>query len=84
MVSFRWGKSARDELADLWLAAPSPQRKRITEAAYLIEQALRRDPEIGESREGDVRIFFQAPLGVLYSVDETARRVTVIQVWQYQ
>jgi len=75
----RWRRSARDQLATLWIQADD--RNAITDAANRIDRLLERDPlSCGESRAGDRRILIEAPLVVVYRVDEPARRVTVLSV----
>ena len=44
MFTVRWPRSARNELAALWIAADSVLRQAITTAAHRIDQGLRQDP----------------------------------------
>jgi hypothetical protein len=39
--------------------------------------------EAGESREPGLRIVFERPLAIKIWVNEQARRVLVVQVWEY-
>ena len=46
-----------------------------------MDAALRVDPRgVGESREGDIRIWYGDAIGIWYEVDDTNRRVTVLDV----
>ena len=76
-----WKTAARDELAEAWLASPSPIRKAITVACHSLENQLRSNPfEVGESRDGNERIAFERPLVVLFDIDELRRLVRVLNV----
>lgn len=75
-----WRVVADDALAQIWI--DSDDRAEVTTAAHMIDQALVRDPaEKGESREDDVRILFERPLGVMFSVDDNEHKVFVESVW---
>ena len=53
----------------------------LTAAANQIDYLLSRDPlGQGESRDGNDRIMFEGPLGVVYQVDPAAQQVTVVSV----
>ena len=76
-----WVAEAVDELADLWLVAAD--RDRVTAAAGTIDRNLRQDPQTqGESRDGNVRILFEHPLGVDFEIIEDDRIVFVLSVWR--
>lgn len=82
MYVVRWLRSARDDLAHLWLQAGSGERAAITRAAHEIERALRRDPgQAGESRASGRRILFSAPLVILFRID--GQTVSVLEVDRY-
>jgi hypothetical protein len=84
MFTIRWRRSARDELTTLWIGADSALRKAITVATHQIEQELSKNPETkGESRPNDRRIFFHAPLGVLFKVNVDKATVVILHVWVY-
>lgn len=51
MYALEWVQSARDELATIWMAASSSDRKRITRASYLLEETLKNDLRIRENQE---------------------------------
>jgi hypothetical protein len=85
MFTVRWKRSALNELADLWVKADSAVRQSITAASQGIDQQLKDDPENqGESRSGDLRIFFLAPLGITYEVDNQTSTVYVLHVWLFR
>lgn len=81
----RWKREARDELTSIWLEANSEDRKRITQSCHFIESNLAYAPnDFGESRDGDRRVGFDPPLGVLYQVVESGQRVRVVSVWRIE
>lgn len=77
-----WKSSAQEELARLWLDSSQPDVVKL--AADEIDMLLISDPlGAGESRSGNRRILFVAPLGEVYRVFEADRRVKVLRVWRY-
>jgi hypothetical protein len=77
-----WRPVAEQRLAEIWTLASD--RNAITQAAHAIDEALRTDPEnVGEARADDVRILFEAPLGVLFTVSPDDRVVYVLSVWRW-
>ena len=77
-----WVPTALNRLAILWTNAPD--RAAITAAADAIDARLQRDPYTrSESRTDFLRVTFEAPLGVLFEVNEADHRVTVLRVWQF-
>jgi hypothetical protein len=75
-----WLPQAEIALADAWLQAVDPGA--VTKAQAEIDRLLARDP-IGKGQhlhEG-LHQLIVSPLTVFYSVDVTARRVEVSQVW---
>lgn len=77
-----WSRNSEAKLTRLWTIALN--RAAITTAANLIDEQLTKDPlNVGESREGSRRILHEAPLGVIYSVNETDRTVLVLDVWSF-
>ena len=82
MYTVEWLESALDELTRIWTGADSSTRKLITQAAATIDQRLRDDPfGQSESREGDVRILFAAPLGINFRPEADGQTMTVAHVW---
>jgi hypothetical protein len=79
--SVDWLPDADDALTNLWLAAPD--RNAVTAAANQIERDLARNPHgVGESREGDTRIYIVPPLAVLSDADDARHEVLVWSVWR--
>ena len=75
-----WMPSALADLAEIW--TNSNRRHAVTSASTRIDQQLANAPmDVGESREGSIRVFIQFPLGVLYEVDEASRLVVIRAVW---
>jgi hypothetical protein len=73
---------ALDELATIWMQADSTLRTAITAAAHTVEQQLTADPyQASESREGEERVTFVAPLGFEIEIDLQKRIVWVGHVW---
>jgi hypothetical protein len=71
--------SARDELAELWLAAEDPHA--VTHSSNGIERELRDDPDLkGETVEGSLRKIVAAPLVYYYVVSPDDRLATVWSV----
>lgn len=84
MFGVEWRPSVQLVLIELWGLADPPLQARISAAVNMLEQRLSRDPlNEGESRDGDIRMTFESPLGISFVVDTDAKTVTVIKVWQY-
>jgi hypothetical protein len=80
-----WKETAQSELAAHWLKADSALRRAITAAAHRIDQELKRSPDaVGESREGQDRVCFEYPLGIIFDVDKANALVRVLRVWCYR
>ena len=63
----------------------APDRRGVSQAADKLDQRLGRDAQFaGESRHAGRRILHEAPLGVIFSVNEQDRVVLVLDVWLYQ
>lgn len=76
-----WKPKAEQELTRIWLA--SRFRSQIVETASRIDEELRREPlTVGESREDPYRVTFDPPLAIRFLVDEAARLVVVVNLWQ--
>lgn len=77
-----WSETAEQQLAQAWLNAEL--RPLLSKATTAIDARLGRDaPHVGESREGNRRIEFDQPFGVIFECDETARTVKVLFFWSY-
>lgn len=84
MLRVVWSERAVDDLAEAWASADSSQRQALTRASHIVDQILRDDPfGSSESREGDARVMFEAPLGLSFKVDQDTGRVLVGHVWYY-
>lgn len=76
-----WIPSAKRDLANLWLGAPD--RQAVATAADSMDMVLKQDPlNHGESRIGNLRVLFHAPLAIAYEVSAADLRVTVLAVWR--
>jgi plasmid stabilization system protein ParE len=74
-----WHPSAESELADIWMRATD--RSRVAQAANSIDQLLSSDPlSQGEDFYGD-RLIVVLPLAVTYTIEESDRKVQILQVW---
>ena len=74
-----WMPPALNQLAAVWMDAAD--RSAVTAASHRIDARLADDPvNEGESRPGNQRITFEAPLRVLFRVFEAERKVEVIAV----
>ncbi len=78
-----WAGEAEQRLAALWNKATN--RQAITTAADAIDKQLNLDLEtVGESRPDGTRILLVPPLGILFTVTELDRIVSVLTVWLYK
>lgn len=78
-----WSPDGENELAAVWMK--SFNREAVSRASNTIDRRLMVDADdVGESRGGSVRIEFESPLGVLFSVDLDNRSVSVFHVWEYE
>ncbi len=83
MFRVEWFEGTLDDLTSLWVNADAQLRQAITTATHEIDQELAQDPfRKTESREGDERIYFHYPLGVIIEVDAQRRIVWVTEVWR--
>jgi hypothetical protein len=63
------------------MQADSPLREAITQACHAIEQRLSTDPHHeGESRSGERRVTFEAPIIVVFRIEADDRTVTVLRI----
>ncbi len=77
-----WTPTAEQELAAIWMDAPD--RGAVTSAASSIDALLAENADRqGESRHGNVRIMFAAPLGIEFDLLEEDRMVYVLAVWPF-
>lgn len=77
-----WSQEAISDLGRVWLNADQQQRTAITVATHRIDRALQINPESeGESRPEGRRIYFETPLGILFTINARRQTVTVTQAW---
>ena len=68
---------AEAELAEAYLTAADPGA--VTSASWIIERILRESPEaFGESRDGELRVGFEPPLAVWYSISQSNYLVMIV------
>lgn len=78
-----WARSAEDHLADLW--ANAEDRESIRRACDELDAVLAQRPTfLGESRSGNTRIAFVAPVGMEYEISDEDRTVLVLAVWKFR
>jgi hypothetical protein len=76
-----WVPAALNELASLWNDAED--RSEVGNASDEIDRQLASTPGlVGESRGGNSRVLFAAPLAIDYDVVEDDCMVTVLAVWR--
>ena len=85
MFRVEWLREAVDELAEICINADSRSRQAITEETSNLDRKLQNDPfREGESREGEVRVLFTHPLGVLFEVDAERKIVWILHIWAFR
>jgi hypothetical protein len=74
-----WARSARDQLAAIWIEAPD--RSAVTAAANEVDAVLTNDASTKgvELHEG-LRVLFVSPLRVIFAVDDEDLLVEVLRV----
>jgi hypothetical protein len=77
-----WKPEAERSLTLIWLS--SRQREAINIGVHELDSALSINPNaVGESREENRRVAFVRPLGARIELDQAARTVSVLTVWEY-
>jgi len=80
---YRDGK-VMSPLRQTWETADESLRNAIGAALQRIDHELRTNPHHkGESRPGGTRILIEAPLAVVFAVDEERQLVRVLRVWAF-
>jgi plasmid stabilization system protein ParE len=70
--------AAEEQLAAAFMAAAD--RPQVTAAARAIDEILRTAPvAFGESRDGELRVGFEPPLAVWYTVTDSDRTVVIVR-----
>lgn len=85
MFMVTWTQSASDQLADIWMKVDSSTRDEIIEYVQKLDRHLRANADrIGESRERDIRVLTDNPLGIEFRVSVPDRLVTIVRPWGTQ
>lgn len=85
MYSISWTQGALEDVAEIWLKGSGPERQRITDSVHQLDSLLTESPlDVGESREGDVRVAFVAPVAISYQVEVASHEVIVLSAWSYR
>ncbi len=84
MYDVLWREELLDELADLYVTATAEERERMARGVQGLNRRLKDGPmEVGESRDGAVRIVLPPLLVIMFEVDEERRVVRVASVHRY-
>lgn len=71
-MAILWTETARDQLADLYVACPIDEREELIQIIGIVEQLLLKNGNIiGESRGGSHRVFFAPRITVFFSLLNT-------------
>ncbi len=82
MYQVEWMQSVELTLLEFWALVDALLWAQIRAAVNELERRLSLDPlNEGESRIGDDRVTYCAPLGVNFSVDSATKTVTIFRVW---
>ena len=76
-----WSEKALNDLAAIWINADAATRVAINRATTSIDKLLLTTPDqVGESRDGNQRVFFLSPLIFSFAVYEMERAVLILGV----
>jgi hypothetical protein len=85
MFNIYRSQEAVTPLREAYEQADEELREAILQASRLVNLRLHEDPHSeGESRDTQTRILFQAPVGVLYEVDEDKKLVNILRSWAFR
>lgn len=85
MFGIEWPPDVEIVLLELWAMAKPSLRAQISAAINELERRLALDPlNEGESRIDGVRVTFERPLGIKFTVDNASRTVRVLDVWLFK
>lgn len=85
MFNIYRSQAAVTPLRETFEQADVDLREAILHASRLVNLRLHEDPHgEGESRDGRTRVLFQAPVAVLYEVDEDKKLVNVLRSWAFR
>jgi len=77
-----WTDPAQMALLEMWATLDSPAFRRISSAVVELERRLSTDPDNeGESRDSELRITFEEPLGITFNIDPDDRLASIIAAW---
>lgn len=69
MSSVTWTDEGYDQLADIYVTTPAPDRNDLVSVVSRIERILTENAQFeGESREGNQRVYIHSPLAVTYAL----------------
>ncbi len=81
MTRVDWAEAARDELADIYVAATPEDRERMAAVVISVERSLSLIPlDTGESRAPNLRYEFRYPLGFWFRVNAEATHARIVRV----
>lgn len=76
MNEVEWTENARDQLADIWIAATPAERIRFEGVLLCLAKDLVDDPlEVGESRSGSVRVVVRSSLVIWFNASSVRPRI---------
>jgi hypothetical protein len=85
MFNIYRSQAAVTPLREVWEQADETLREAILHASRLVNLRLHEDPHgEGESRDERTRILFEAPVAVLYEVDEDKKLVNIVRSWAFR
>ena len=81
MIRVEWVESARDEWADIYVAATREGREALAIEMGQILRALERDPlDVGEAKAPFLRVVIGGPLVVWFKVSPEATVARIVRV----
>jgi hypothetical protein len=85
MFSIYRSQESVSPLREVWEQADDSLREAILEAIERVNERLHHEPHTkGESRTNTTRILFEAPVAVLYEVDDEKQLVNIVRSWAYR
>ena len=85
MFRVEWIEKALDELAAAWTDSSSETRTLINSAVAALDQQLKTNPfHRSESRQDELRVMFEYPLGILFEVELSQRVASVLHAWRFR
>jgi hypothetical protein len=81
MIRVEWVDAARDEWADIYVAAHLPERELMAQEMERILRQLERDPlDAGEAKAPFLRVIIGGPLVVWFKVSPEATVARIVRV----